>query len=84
MDHDDLGTSSNTAGLSMPSLGSIAAPPPFLSPTGPPSLTPMRTTPHKVDQRPLPPPPGPPTPAFRYVFLFLLTFHPSVLALFAN
>lgn len=65
MEHDDLGGGSSSTGLSMSTLSSMGGgPPSFLSPQ-PPSLTPLRSTPHKVDQRPLPPPPGPPTPTFR-------------------
>ena len=66
MDHDDISSASNPPGLSISSLGSIGAPPPFLSPQGPPTMTPLRSTPHKPDQRPIQPPPGPPAPAFRY------------------
>ncbi|XP_050711505.1 zinc finger C4H2 domain-containing protein-like isoform X2 [Eriocheir sinensis] len=60
MEHDDL----RGGGLSLPSLGAMSAPPSFLSPQAP-LPAPLRTTPHKADQRPLPPPPGPPTPSFR-------------------
>ncbi|XP_047471173.1 zinc finger C4H2 domain-containing protein-like isoform X1 [Penaeus chinensis] len=61
MEHDDL---RSAGGLGLSSLGPLGAPPSFLSPQAPP-LAPLRATPHKADQRPLPPPPGPPTPAFR-------------------
>ncbi|MCL4137118.1 UNVERIFIED_CONTAM: hypothetical protein GTU68_010728, partial [Idotea baltica] len=65
MEHDDLGGGSSSTGLSMSSLGGMGGgPPSFLSPQSH-SLNQMRSTPHKVDQRPLPPPPGPPTPTFR-------------------
>ncbi|KAK4323021.1 hypothetical protein Pmani_006258 [Petrolisthes manimaculis] len=62
MEHEDLRCAGG--GLNLSSLSGMSGPPSFLSPQAP-LPAPLRTTPHKPDQRPLPPPPGPPTPSFR-------------------